>query len=101
MISTILAIILGCAFVLAGIVAWRMSRSIAWRFSFEDLLLGPDDRASLSKIGQATALIVSTWGFVFLTMAGKMTEWYFGVYMAAWAGAGLMNKWINQQEAKP
>lgn len=52
-------------------------------------------KLSLSKVGQLAALVVSTWGFVHLTLAYKLTEWYFTAYMLAWAGTNLMSKWLK------
>jgi hypothetical protein len=42
---------------------------------------------SLSRIGQFTALLLSSWAIVVTVMHDKLAEWGFGMYMAAWAGA--------------
>ena len=96
-----LAIILGLLFLLAGILAHRASKSKESKFSLEDLFLDPlTGKASLSKLGQFTALSVSTWGFAYITLSQHMTEWYMGIYCASWAGANLASKWIDQKESK-
>lgn len=97
-----MAAVLACA-VLAGVLlAWRATRNQGSRFNFEDILLDSrTGRTSLSKVGQFIALSVSSWGFVFLTLAGKLSEWYFTTYMLAWAGANVASKWINNQQKGP
>jgi hypothetical protein len=56
------------------------------------LIIDPDTKQpSIYKIGQLTALLVSTWGFVNLTMSDKLTEFYFTGYMAIWAGTNVAN----------
>jgi len=42
---------------------------------------------SLGRQGQYVALVVSTWGFMWLVIHDKMTEFFFTSYMLAWAGA--------------
>lgn len=58
-------------------------------FNLTDALLGPDERVSLYKIGQAVALIVSTWAFIIMVQKDKLTEFYFYGYMSIWAGINL------------
>jgi len=69
-------------------------------FTLLDLITGDNGRVSLSKFGQCGAFFTSTWGFVYLTVGDKLTEWYFGAYMLAWAGATLANKAIAAQAGK-
>lgn len=49
---------------------------------------------SLPRTGMFVSLCVSTWAFVYLTLHDRLTETYIGLYMAAWAGAGMFNKWM-------
>ena len=56
-------------------------------------------RMSLGRVGQLVALIVSSWAFVWLTIAGTLTEWYYGTYMIAWAGARLADQLVQQRGA--
>lgn len=99
--ATVLGIVLALLVLLAGILGWKATRSTKSKFNFEDLLLDENNRTSLYKVGQFTALIVSTWGFVYLTLAYKLTEFYFGLYMAAWTGANVANKWVEQRRGTP
>lgn len=56
-------------------------------------------RMSLGRVGQLVALIVSSWAFVWLTIAGTLTEWYYGTYMIAWAGARIADQLVQQRGA--
>ena len=58
-------------------------------FDLTDALLGEDGKVSLYKIGQAAALVVSTWAFVVLVQRDKLTEYYFCGYMGIWSGINL------------
>lgn len=59
------------------------------RFDLTDCLMGEDGKVSLFKIGQAAALIVSTWAFIIMVQKDKMTEYYFYGYMGVWSGINL------------
>ena len=50
---------------------------------------------SLGRQGQFTALIVSTWVVVAITLKGGIQEWLFIGYMIAWAGAGFGSIWLK------
>lgn len=51
---------------------------------------------SIHKIGQCLALLVSTWGFVMLTMKGTLTEFYFTGYIGVWAGSVALDKLLTK-----
>jgi hypothetical protein len=55
-------------------------------------------KPSLSKLGQLIALVMSSWGFQYQILNDRMTEWYFGLYMSAWAVTGLANKWLSGKQ---
>lgn len=93
-----LAIILALLVLSFGILAWRSTRNKEQRFDFEELFLDELGRTSLYKLGQFIALCFSTWGFVYLTLAYKLSEWYFTAYMVAWAGANVANKYIETKK---
>lgn len=63
------------------LVAW--TRPCKFRF----LMDKDKNEPSLGRIGQFTAMAVSTWGFVTLTVEGALSEWYVTAYMLVWAGA--------------
>lgn len=58
-------------------------------------------KVSLFKLGQFVALVVSTWVLVYETRRGMLTEWLFGFYMAAWAGANIANKFVERKLPEP
>lgn len=71
-------------------------------YDLAQLVAEPDgSRLSLSRVGQLAALIVSTWAFAWLTLADRMTEWYFGGYMLAWAGTALATRFVGQLPRDP
>ena len=80
-----LSILLVCVLI---IYVWNKAEDNTFRLI--DALLGPDGKLSIYKLGQAVALVVSTWGFVILTQQGKLTEWYFSAYMGIWVTAGVV-----------
>jgi hypothetical protein len=53
---------------------------------------------SIHKVGQLTALIMSTWLLVYLTLHDKMDGTYFTTYMAIWAGAQVANKYLSTRD---
>lgn len=65
------------------------------RFRCRDLIEHDQGRGSLGKICQLTALVVSTFGFIWLTVTEAMTEFYFMGYMIAWSGANVANKLVD------
>lgn len=64
-------------------------------------LLMTGDKMSLSKMGQFVAMIVSTWVIIYQTRAALLTEWLFTGYMLAWAGTGVVNKFLNKTNSQP
>ncbi len=85
--SVALAFAFLCLVGAGAYVLWRLQHSREG-FDLADLIIDKySGRVSLGKFGQLIALMVSTWGFVHLTVSEKLTEFYFIGYMAAWAGA--------------
>lgn len=88
--------------VLALIVCFAMALLIVWhrdsksRVDLTDLLCrdGKLDEKKFTRLG---AWIVSTWGFVYLVLDGKFTEWYFTGYMAIWVGNVIFDKYLNNK----
>jgi hypothetical protein len=54
------------------------------KVSFDDLLLDPDGRMSKSAVVMYGSFLMTTWMMIYLTMTGKVTETYFGIYGAFW-----------------
>lgn len=79
---------------------WRLHRGPS-NYDLVQLIAEPDgSRLSLSRIGQLVALGVSSWGFVSLVMADRLTEWYYGTYMIAWTGTAIATR-ILSARAQP
>lgn len=76
--------------VLALCIAWmlvaviRSSRHPDSALKIEDLLLGEDGRMSKAATVMLGSFFLTSWLMVYLTSAGKMTEGYLGIYVAAW-----------------
>jgi hypothetical protein len=69
------------------------------RFRLYDLICtdGVVDETKTTRMG---AFVVSSWGFVYMTSADKMTEWYFLGYMAAWVGNALFSSYLGSKDTK-
>jgi len=54
---------------------------------------------SLGRQGQFTAMIISTWVLVTVTLAkkGDLQEWLFIGYMLSWAGAQFGSLWLKMK----
>jgi hypothetical protein len=74
------------ALVGAVLYIWQRNKNA---FDLKDMLVGADGKASINKFGQATALVISSWGFITLVQHDKMTEWFFIGYMSVWSGVNL------------
>lgn len=90
----IMAILLGLSLCIFGAMLWRWNTEPNNNFNLLDFLC-KDGRASISKTGQFAALCVSTWGFVYLTLSGKLSESYFSLYIATWAAAKAVDKGLD------
>ncbi len=90
----------GLAIYVLVLAKWHMS---AYAFDFRAALLDPPTpgSVSLSRMGQLTALVVSTSVLVFITVkSGTVPEWMFAAYMAAWAGTYLAAKFAPKDPSK-
>ena len=75
-------------------LSWHRSPSVDFdlRQAVTDSVTG---KLSVEKVAFMTALCVSTWGFVSLTLEGKLTEWYFSAYMLAFAAARVASQGLS------
>ena len=51
-------------------------------------------RLDEKKFARFGAWIVSTWGFVYLIVEERFSEWYFAGYMAAWVGSAIIDRYV-------
>jgi hypothetical protein len=90
--SAVLAMI--AVFLIAILYAWH--RDSASKVDLTDLICS-DNKIDEKKFTRLGAWIVSTWGFVYLMLDGKFTEWYFAGYMAIWVGNAIVDKYLNNK----
>lgn len=89
--------------VLAGLVAalviahllGRSQRDKHSPINFEDLFIGDDGRMSKASTVMLGSFVVTTWMMVELTLSGKLTEGYLGLYMAAWVAPTVTSLIVN------
>lgn len=79
------------------IVLWTMvqlQRNPNDEFDIKDLIQhnGKLDEKKFTRFG---AWVVSTWGFVYLIVNDKLSEWYFIGYMGAWVANVILDKFAN------
>lgn len=93
--SAVLAIVV--IFLLILLVVWHKDHRS--KIDLTDLITknGRLDEKKFTRLG---AWIVSTWGFVYLMLDGKFTEWYFAGYMAIWVGNAIFDKYLNNRYAQ-
>lgn len=91
--SAVLAMI--AVFLIAILYAWH--RDSASKVDLTDLICS-DNKIDEKKFTRLGAWIVSTWGFVYLMLDGKFTEWYFAGYMAIWVGNAIVDKYLNNKK---
>lgn len=88
--------------VLAMVIFFLITLLIVWhkdstsKLDLKDLICknGHLDEKKFTRLG---AWIVSTWGFIYLILDGKFTEWYFTGYMAIWVGNAIMDKYLTNK----
>lgn len=79
------------------VILWKISHDRTTSFSFVDLI-AIDGKLNERKITRFGAWIVSTWGFVYLIIDDKFTEWYFLGYMGAWVANALIGKALKDKD---
>lgn len=81
---------------LVVLVVWSWHRDKSIDFHLQQVLVDSvTGKISIEKVGFMTALAISTWGFVALTIQGKMSEWYAGLYMSAFVLARTGSAWMS------
>ena len=67
-------------------VMWRVERATNG-VNFSDVIIGPDGKASWSKMAAIGGFFIGSWIMVYLTMSGKLTEFFFLIYYAICIGS--------------
>lgn len=91
-------VILALVVIIALMVFWNIQRDKDNQIDLKDLVC-KDGRINEAKFMRFTTFVVSTWGFVYLIVDQRFSEWYFAGYMAAWTGNALLNKWLTIKES--
>lgn len=88
-------LILISIFLIILLIVWHKDSNS--KLDLKDLICvnGVIDEKKFTRFG---AWIVSTWGFVYLILANKFTEWYFTGYMALWVGNAIVDKYLSNQK---
>ena len=84
-------------FLLLLLVVWH--RSSHNRVDLKDLVC-KDGRLDEKKFTRFGAWIVSTWGFVYMVMDAKLTEWYFVGYMGVWVTNAILDKYFGSKNSQ-
>jgi hypothetical protein len=92
--GTVLTIVI--VFLLLLLYVWHKdSRS---KVDLTDLIC-KDGKIDEKKFTRFGAWLVSTWGFTYMIIDGKFTEWYFMTYMGVWTGNAILDKYLSRPVA--
>ena len=95
-LSTVLAIVVGL--LIFVLYAWHKDSES--KIDLKDLICS-DNKLDEKKFVRFGAWIVSTWGFVYLIVEERFSEWYFMGYMAAWVGNAIFDKYLSRPKDLP
>lgn len=90
-------VVIGLVVILAALIIWNFQRDKNNQVDIKDLIC-VDGRINSNKFMRFTAFVVSTWGFVYLIVDQRFSEWYFAGYMATWTGSALLSKWLDVKD---
>lgn len=83
---SVMTLVFALLLLLGFIIIWRSVKQFDrdWAdYHLHDLLM-ENGRASKAAHVMMASFSVTTWFFIYYTLAGKMTEAYFGLYIGAW-----------------
>lgn len=78
------------------LLLWVWHRSSRSTVDLKDLVCR-DGRLDEKKFTRFGAWIVSTWGFVYMVMDAKLSEWYFVGYMGVWVSNAILDKYLTNR----
>lgn len=79
------------------LLLWVWHRNSESNIDLKDLICS-NGRIDEKKFVRFGAWIVSTWGFVYLIVEERFSEWYFMGYMTAWVGNALLDKYLTKKD---
>lgn len=89
-----LLLFLGNIFFLVVLSKWHVDDG---KFDFRTALLDSSSGTiSFSRLGNLTALFISTEIILYEAIKGRMSEWLFSGYLLAWTGTYIASKWSPQ-----
>lgn len=91
-------LIMGLVVMVFALIMWNVQRDQTNHVDIKDLVC-TNGELDEKKFMRFTAFVVSTWGFVYLIVDQRFSEWYFTGYMAMWAGNALLDKWISTKQS--
>lgn len=91
-------VIMALIAVIAVLIIWNFQRDKNNQVDIKDLIC-VDGKINSNKFMRFTAFVVSTWGFIYLIVDQRFSEWYFAGYMATWTGSALLSKWIDSKSS--
>jgi len=91
-------VIMAIIAVIAVLIIWNIQRDKNNQVDIKDLIC-VDGKINSNKFMRFTAFVVSTWGFIYLIVDQRFSEWYFTGYMATWTGSALLSKWIDSKSS--
>lgn len=94
-----MGLLLALVVLIGGLILWNFQRDQDNRVDIKDLIC-TDGVIDDGKFFRFTAWLVSTWGFVYLILDQRFSEWYFTGYMAAWVGNALFAKYLDSRDGK-
>lgn len=91
-------VIMALIAIIAVLIIWNIQRDKNNQVDIKDLIC-VDGKINSNKFMRFTAFVVSTWGFIYLIVDQRFSEWYFAGYMATWTGSALLSKWIDSKSS--
>lgn len=77
-------------------IIWNLQRDKDNQVDIKDLIC-TNGKINERKFTRFAAWLVSTWGFVYLIVDQRFSEWYFAGYMAVWTGNALLDKYLDSR----
>lgn len=74
------------------------SKSRQSQFFVDDLLIGPDGKASKAAIVMFGSFVLTSWVIIFQTLSKTLTDLTFAAYVTAWVVPAVTNAITNQTQ---
>lgn len=83
-----------------AISAWRFHRDKGHyaNFNLVDLICTRDGRVSRPALMEMGVYVLMSWAFVTLTVTGKLSEWFAGLYVATFVARAAHSAWMAKDQ---